>query len=1022
MKIRFLLGKTWLAIVSLLCCASPLAAQSSTGTIEGRVFNPISGDYVEHARVTVDGTTLETFTDSAGQFRLTNVAAGEARLRVFFTGFEPKIETVTVSPGSSARRDVTLGTGLQPGQAADVVKLDEVVVSSSKQMSGAAIAINEQRFAPNIENVVAADEFGAVLENNVGDFLKFMPGISLTFIGGAAQSISMGGVPPQYVPITVGGFDLSTVSGGGTGRGVDFHTISMNNIGRIEAIHSPTPESPGSALAGSVNMVPRSAFEYSRPRFNYDVFLMMRDNDRHIFSKTPGPRWVRTRKAHPGFSFSYINPINDRFGFTITGADTKQYTEEERTANTWIGAGAPSTANLPDTTPDKPYLSSYVVEDGGKHTQRRSLGLTVDYKFTPYDRVSLAFDLAQYDSPLNQRNVTFNVSRVTAGNFSPFFTHGTTGAGQLQTASQSRHHSRLKYMPMLTYRHNGQIWRAEAGAALSHEELTFRSIDKGYMNNVTSVRNNVTVNFDDNFYLRPGRITVFDGTTGQPVDPYSLSTYTLNTGNGTSSRTQDVRRSAYGNLARSFDLRGTPLTLKGGVDFRQAIRDNRQSTPSYTFTPENAAMLLDEVFSERIAPYGFPKIQYVSTQEAYNYYQANPSKVTVNPVSLYTSEVNNSKLAKELVSSVYLRGDLALLDRRLKLVGGLRAEQTNIDAEGPLNDPTRNFQRDASGRVLRAANGSALLINPANSLAAAQLTNLDRGSHVEKEYLRLFPSLNASYNIRENLIGRVALYRSIGRPDFNQYVGAVTLPDPDDSSPNARITVNNAAIKPWSADTAKVRLEYYFEGIGQVSVGAFRRDFKNFFGSTSFLPTPEFLNLYDIDPATYGRFPVQTQYNLSSKVRMTGAEFDYKQVLTFLPHWARGVQVFANATAIRATGDDNANFAGYVPRAYNWGASLTRPKFNVRLNWNYRGLSRGAPVTGRGIEPGTFNWTSKLLFMDIQGEYYLHKRFAVFAALRNVGDETNDTKIYGPSTPEVARFRQRTTYGSLWSFGVKGAF
>jgi outer membrane receptor for ferrienterochelin and colicin len=234
--------------------------------------------------------------------------------------------------------------------------------------------------------------------------------------------------------------------------------------------------------------------------------------------------------------------------------------------------------------------------------------------------------------------------------------------------------------------------------------------------------------------------------------------------------------------------------------------------------------------------------------------------------------------------------------------------------------------------------------------------------------------------------------------------------------------VNNAGIKAWSAQTGKVRLEYYFEGVGQVSVGAFRREFKNFFGSIVFPATPEFLSLYDIDADTYGRYDVSTQYNLPGKVRMTGCEFDYKQVLKFLPHWARGVQVFANATALRATGDQNANFAGYVPRSYNGGVSLTREKFNVRANWNYRGLSRGSPVTGRSIAANTFNWTSKLFFMDLQGEYYLRKRLALFANFRNIGDATNDTKIYNPETPAVARFRQRTTYGSLWSFGVKGSF
>ncbi|MEO6245008.1 MAG: hypothetical protein ABIQ12_06200, partial [Opitutaceae bacterium] len=552
---------------------------------------------------------------------------------------------------------------------------------------------------------------------------------------------------------------------------------------------------------------------------------------------------------------------------------------------------------------------------------------------------------------------------------------------------------------------------------------TFRSIDKGYLNNVTSIRQNVTIDFDDIFYLRPGRITVRDGTTGAAVDPYNLNSYFLSTGTGTSSRTQDVKRSAYGNLARGFTLAGAPLVLKGGVDVRQSIRDNRATTPSYTFTRENSAALLDEVFSQRTAPYGFPSIQYVSTQEAYNYYRDNPSKVTTDQNALYRSQITGSKLATETVSSAYLRGDLALLNRRLKLVGGLRAEQTNVDGEGPLTDPTRDYQRNASGQILRAANGAPLLIVPTNAgLAYSQLTFIERGAKSQKEYLRLFPSLNASYNVRENLIARAAAYTSVGRPNFAQYVNGVSLPDPETAPSTATIVVNNAGIKAWSANTTKVRLEYYFDGVGQVSIGAFRRDFKNFFGSTTFGATPEFLALYDIDPATYGRFDVSTQFNLPGKVRMTGCEFDYKQVLKFLPHWARGVQVFANATAIRATGDDNANFSGYVPRSFNWGASLAREKFSVRANWNYRGLSRGNPLTGRSIQAGTFNWTSKLLFIDVQGDYNLTKRTSLFFALRNVSDTPNDTKIYGPATPEIARFRQRTYYDSLWSFGVRGAF
>ena len=47
----------WLALVfaSSFAAAQPAA----TGTIEGRVFNPTNSEFIERARVTVEGTTLE---------------------------------------------------------------------------------------------------------------------------------------------------------------------------------------------------------------------------------------------------------------------------------------------------------------------------------------------------------------------------------------------------------------------------------------------------------------------------------------------------------------------------------------------------------------------------------------------------------------------------------------------------------------------------------------------------------------------------------------------------------------------------------------------------------------------------------------------------------------------------------------------------------------------------------------------------------------------------------------------------
>ena len=1004
---------------------SGFGQSAAVGTVEGRVQSARTGEFIEGARLTVEGTALETFSDRDGTFRLGNVPAGAARVTVFYTGLPPQTSSVVVTAGQTAQLELSLARAeARPG--ASVVKLDEFVVATSREMDAAALAINEQRFASNIKNVVSTEEFGNVAEGNVAEFLKFLPGVTIDYTGGNARDISLNGVPSDFVPVTVDGFSVATAdSGGSTTRAVQSDMISINNLSRIEVSFSPTPDSQGAALAGSVNMVPRSSFERSKPVFNASAYVLMRDNARD-FHKVPGPKPSKTRNVHPGFDFSYVAPVSKRFGFTLSGGVSTNYSPQDNIQMTWRGAGAVTNgAAFPDTTPDRPYLSQFLIQDAPKVTTRRSVGATVDFKLTPKDRVTFAFQYSSFDGRFVVSNVNLNTVRVPADGFTTTSTRGAVGAGTINSAHTERNRFNRTYMPTFVWRHDGPVWRWDLGLGMSQQSDYNRDTDQGYFRIVNMTRTNVTINFDDIFYLRPRTIRVTDGTTGAAVDPFALSTYSMVSGTRQATRNYDRQRTAYGNLRRDF-FTGIPFTLKTGFDLRESVRDFRGGTITYTYNAANRSPLpfFDPIYSERVLPYGFPKLESPSNRKFYEHFVANPTQFTENENTTYRNQVTASKVSKEIVSAIYLRGDVALIDRRLKLVGGVRAEQTNVTAAGPLTDLTRNFQRDASGRVIRNAAGApvAIVTNP-NSLAYSQLTFIDRGAETAKEYLRLFPSLNASFNVRENLIARAAYYQSVGRPNFVQYSGGITLPDPDvPPSNNNRIIVNNAAIKSWQAQTFTVRLERYFEGVGQVSLGAFRRDFENFFGATVFNATPEFLALYDLDAATYDPFDVQTQHNVPGKVRTQGLDFSYKQALTFLPRWARGVQVFANASAQRLLGDETASLAGFISRSGSWGVSLTREKYNARVNWNYRGRQRNAPVTGVGIEPGTFSYGSKRLYVDVLGEYYLWKRVALFVNLRNVGAATEDTEILGPSTPEHAQFRQRIDYASLWTIGVKGTF
>src|SRR5690242_189396 len=134
--------------------AQPTAA---TGSIEGRVQNITRGDYLNNARVTVEGTSLVAMTNEFGEYRLSGVPVGEVRLTAFYSGISSVTETVSVVAGGRNVKDFDLKSA---PAGDDVIKMAAFTVSSTKETSQAAIATNEQRFAPNMKTVLSAEEFG----------------------------------------------------------------------------------------------------------------------------------------------------------------------------------------------------------------------------------------------------------------------------------------------------------------------------------------------------------------------------------------------------------------------------------------------------------------------------------------------------------------------------------------------------------------------------------------------------------------------------------------------------------------------------------------------------------------------------------------------------------------------------------------------------------------------------------------------------------------------------------------------
>src|SRR2546430_17417170 len=84
------------------------AAQQGTGSISGRVLDPTTKRSLVGAQVLVAGTTHRVFSDVKGEFRLSDLPAGELQIRARLIGYGTAAKAVTVSAGQTTTTEIEL--------------------------------------------------------------------------------------------------------------------------------------------------------------------------------------------------------------------------------------------------------------------------------------------------------------------------------------------------------------------------------------------------------------------------------------------------------------------------------------------------------------------------------------------------------------------------------------------------------------------------------------------------------------------------------------------------------------------------------------------------------------------------------------------------------------------------------------------------------------------------------------------------------------------------------------------------
>lgn len=1020
-----------------------VAQTGGGGTIEGRVLNSTTGNYLNNARVTVEGTVVETFTNEIGEYRLGNVPIGDVKVRASYTGLVPQISAVTVESGQRATQDFALARPDVPSSApGGPIMLDAFVTAATKEMTGREIAINEQRYSANLKNVVSADEFGDIAEGNVGEFLKFIPGITIDLVSSDARNISVRGLPPDATAVMVDGAPMASAASATASRAFELEQVSINNVSRVEVTKSPTPDLPANAVGGSVNMVSRSAFERSKPQFNYRAYFNW-NTDQGLFERTKGgPQRGDTLHTNPSFDFSYIRPVNKNFGFTITGSYSDGYNADYRAQPRWL----PTATGSALSTADNPFLSNFTTFYGPKVTQRVSLGTTVDWRISHGNVLTFGAQWNYYDAFFNNKNANINalgsISNQAPAAWGPTFTQGRPGGGSVSLGGSSRRKYGTTGHFSLKFVHDGPVWRVESGATYSDATSHYRDREKGFVNTPNLTLTGITLRFDEispDFSI-PQRVTATTAA-GAPLDWTSLAPYRINTINFNEQDGRDLVTSARVNARREFGLPflASPVGFRTGLDVRRMDRDLSDHHRSrYNFVgPDRSSAAtstddfagLHDVFDADFhrdgqSGFGEPWLQYQSPYKLYDLFAAHPEYWVENEAFRIQNEANDSKKLTEQVSAAFLRTDWRFFNNRLWVVAGARYERTDTEGEGVLNDPTALYQRDASGNLLRGANGLPVRIPGLSPADAARLQYTTRGARGKRDYDGLFPSANLALNLRHNLLLRASYAETISRPNLNFIIPGMTVTDPNTANTNnLLITITNTGLSPWTARNYDLALEYYFGRTGNnvLSVGGFRKDIKNFFANRREDATPELLEAWGLDES-YLLYDVQYRFN-AGDATVEGYEVNYRQGLTFLPHWARGVDVFYNMNAQRLAGTTLADFTNFVRRSDNYGFTFSRPKLTLRVKVNDLGRQRRNLITGTNLAPATYRWRAPRRAIDIDFEYRLRRGLSVFVAGRNVNDApSRNEEVYGIGTPEYARSNAYWQHAVNYVFGVKGSF
>lgn len=738
------------ALLCLILLAGTGNAQQHNGSITGTVKDTAQS-VLQGAQVELQPSGRSVTTNNQGQFTFTDLAPGLYAVLVSYVGFTPSSLSVTVQPGQVARADSIMQIGRQT----------EVVTVKGDRQFGEVEALNIERTADNIVQVLPNEVITSLPNTNIADAVGRLPSVSLERDEGEGKYIQIRGTEPRLSNVTVNGIHLPSPE---SVRNVKLDVIPADLVDMVEVNKTLSANQDADAIGGSVNLVTKNPTD--RP---YVTVLGMGGyrpisggRSQYQFSGTAGQRFGRQKK------FGLL--LGGSYDYNARGIDDIEPAPAVNTlpnGNTFLG---PNTMDIRNYHYDRSRYGFDATTDYrlGEMSSVYLRGLFSKFKDYGEDWIYSPTIGADSSSPggfVSSVSDPSNVCGITSVN-------GVQGCGGMGFTDVYRTPGQQIFGLQAGARHVVRTTLINYEIALSEAHYTGGFPRAGF-NGPGSSGNGVAFGVDTTNPFIP-KFPVLNG-----VNIYDPSQYTL----GFASTEDDsiLERDWVGDISlnKQYSLAGHFSSFEIGFKGWDAHKTSRFDREDF-----NAAggQLMSQFLSNfHDSNYYFGNFAY-GPVTSFSKILAAAAGGGTTPNLLYN--LSNSFDIGERIWAGYTMHTVTL--GRLRLQTGVRIESTE----------------------------DALLANNIDNTGTTPTASPLRQNN---SYVNVFPSVQAQYRIGADTILRAAYGMGIARPNFGD-IAPFFINDP---TSNPQYAEGNPKLKPTRAQNFDLLAEHYFRPLGLIEGGVF---------------------------------------------------------------------------------------------------------------------------------------------------------------------------------------------------------